>query len=61
MYRQKLLLNQQSIFSSDVDKVQWKSLTPNEQKQIIDLFSQVLLSLSSELVTHGGDASCSRK
>ena len=54
MHRQKLLPKQQDMFSGDVEKMQWENLKPNEQQQIIELFSQILLSLSSHLVTYGG-------
>ena len=54
MHRQKLLPKQQDMFAADVEKMQWQNLKPDGQQQIIELFSHILLSLSSHLVIHGG-------
>jgi hypothetical protein len=61
MKRPKLLQNQQDLFSHADRQLQWENLKPNEQKQIIALLAEMLLSLSSDLVTHGGSPQCCQK
>ncbi len=54
MQKRKSLHKQQDMFLHNPEKMQWNDFKPKEQNQIIDLLSQLLLSLSSLLVIHGG-------
>ena len=54
MKKQNFLQRQQNLFSLDVEKLHWENLALAEQNQIVELLSQLLWSLSSHLVTQGG-------
>ena len=61
MKRPNLLQTQQDLFSHADEQLQWENIESKEQKQIIALLAEMLLSLSSDLVIHGGSPQCCQK
>lgn len=60
MQKQKISIKQHDLFLHDAEKMPWENIEQKRQKKTIILLAQLLLTLSSQLVNHGG-STCNQK